>query len=44
MYHGVIFQSSEFENELKKREHDFRVETDELHAKLLEQELKVRMI
>lgn len=31
----------EFEDALKKREHEFRIQTDEMSAKVLEYDLKV---
>ncbi|XP_012941304.1 coiled-coil domain-containing protein 57 [Aplysia californica] len=36
--------TTEFENELKKREHEFRVQSDELHAKVLEHDLKAKLL
>ena len=33
--------SAEFEDAMKKREHEFRVQVDEMNAKVLEYDLKV---
>ena len=37
----VSFLSAEFEDAMKKREHEFRVQVDEMNAKVLEYDLKV---
>ena len=38
---SVLFLSAEFEDAMKKREHEFRVQVDEMNAKVLEYDLKV---
>lgn len=37
----IIFFLPDFEDALKKREHEFRLQKDEMSAKVLEYELKV---
>ena len=41
MENFVSFLSAEFEDAMKKREHEFRVQVDEMNAKVLEYDLKV---
>ena len=36
-----LFLSAEFEDAMKKREHEFRTQVDEMNAKVLEYDLKV---